>query len=55
MLLISAFPLSSEEEFHYYHHRLIQNMILILEECDSASKTKIGVTVFKTLLNYSLQ
>lgn len=54
MLLISAFPLSSEEEFHCYHHRLIQNMILILEVCDSALKTKIEITIFKIPLNYSL-
>ena len=45
MLLISAFLLSSEEEFHCYHHHLIQNRILILEVCDSALKTKLGITI----------
>lgn len=54
MLSVSASPLSSEEESHCCHHHLIQSRTLTLEVCDSALKTKTGITILKLLLNYSL-
>lgn len=40
MFVISAFPLSSEEESHCSHHHQTQNTTVIEVECDIATIVK---------------